>query len=80
MGCFSFQWLEQVLVWLVIIGAIVAILRLLIPWIVSMTGVPIIGQALEIILWAIIAIYVIYFIFALLGCLGGGLPTFPHAR
>ncbi len=38
--------------------------------------------AINIVLWAVIAIFVIYFIFALISCLmsagGGGLPLFPH--
>lgn len=81
MGCFTLAWLQQVLVWLVVVAAVVAILRLLIPWITSITF-PIVGQALEIILWAVLAIVAIYIIFALLSCLlgmGGGLrlPPFP---
>lgn len=75
MGCFSLAWLQQILVWLVIVAAIVAIIRLLIPWITSITF-PIVGQALEIVLWAVLAIIAIYIIFALLSCLvgmGGGL-------
>jgi hypothetical protein len=77
--CFSLEWLEQLLVWLVIVCAIIAILRLLLPWIASALGIPIIAQAIQIVLWAVIAIFVIYFCFALIGCLaGGGLPLFPH--
>lgn len=75
MGCFSLAWLEQVLVWLVIIAAIVAIIRLLIPWISSILW-PIVGQVIEIVLWAFLAIITIYIVFALLSCLvgmGGGL-------
>lgn len=79
MGCFSLAWLEQMLIWLVIASAIVACIRLLIPWVTSVTF-PIVGQVLEIILWAVIAIIAIYIIFGLLSCLigmGGGLhlPT-----
>lgn len=75
MSCFSLLWLEQMLIWLVIASAVIAIVRLVIPWITSITF-PIIGQVLEIVLWAIIAIIAIYIIFALLSCLigmGGGL-------
>jgi hypothetical protein len=67
------------LVWLVIVAAIVAIIRLLIPWITSITF-PIVGQVLEIVLWAVLAIIAIYIIFALIGCLlgmGGGLRLPP---
>lgn len=74
-GCFSLMWLQQLLIWLVIVAAIVGILRLLIPWITSITF-PIVGQVLEIVLWAVLAIIAIYIVFALIGCLlgmGGGL-------
>lgn len=80
--CFSLSWLEQMLVWLVIVCAIVAVIRLLVPWITGVLGVPIIGQVLNIILWAVIAIVCIYIIFALLSCLlsmGGGLHL-PSTR
>jgi hypothetical protein len=71
MSCFSLPWLEQLLVWLVIVCAIVAIIRLLVPWITGMIGLPIVGQVINIILWAFLAIICIYIIFGLLGCLVG---------
>ena len=77
--CFSLGWLEQLLVWLVIVCAIVMILKLVVPWVASQLGIPIISQVLSIVLWAVIIIFVIYFCFALLSCLGGGgLPLFPR--
>jgi len=36
MSCFTLGWIEQLLVWLVIVCAIVAIIRLLVPWITEM--------------------------------------------
>ncbi len=75
MSCFSLVWLEQMLIWLVIASSIVACIQLLIPWVTSVTF-PIVGQVLNIILWAVIAIIAIYIVFALLQCLigmGGGL-------
>jgi hypothetical protein len=73
--CFSLPWLEQVLVWLVIVFAIVAILRLVIPWVLSIIGAEggIIVQILNIALWAFIAIVIIYFAFSIISCLAGGL-------
>ncbi len=82
-GCFSLGWVEQLLVWLVIVCAIIAVLRLFLPWIAAQLGLGIIVQIVNIILWAIICIYVIYFVFMLLECLvgsGGGLSLFPHSR
>jgi hypothetical protein len=72
MGCLSLAFLEQLLVWLVLASAIIACLKLLIPWITSITF-PIVGQVLMIILWAVVAIIAIYIVFALLGCLVGGI-------
>jgi hypothetical protein len=71
MGCLSLGFLEQLLVWLVIVSVVIGVLKLLIPWIASMTF-PIVGQALQIILWGVVAVIAIYIIFALLGCLTGG--------
>ncbi len=83
--CFSLSWIEQLLVWLVIIVAVVAILKLLVPFVLSQLGVAggIIGQIINIALWAFVCILVIYFAFAVIWCLlgsGGGLPLFPHGR
>jgi hypothetical protein len=80
MACFGLGAVEQLLVWLIIVIGIVAIIRLLVPFLDNMTGIPIIGRILEIILWVIVAIMILYVIFGLLGCLfgsGGGLhfPT-----
>ena len=69
--CFTLAWLQQLLVWLVIVCAIVAIIRLLVPWITGIIGLPIIGQVINIILWAFLAIICIYIIFGLMGCLIG---------
>ncbi len=80
MGCFSLAWIEQLCVWLVIVCAIVAIIRLLVPFLTGLIGFPIVGQIINIALWAFVAILVIYIVFALLSCLlggGMGLPRFP---
>ena len=79
--CFSLAWIEQLLIWLVIVVAIVALLKLLLPFILNQLGVAggIIMQAINIVIWAVILIFVIYFVFALIACLGGGgLPLFPR--
>lgn len=80
--CFSLGWIEQLLIWLVIIVAVVALLRLVVPWVLGMLGVDggIIMQAINIVVWAVIAIAVIYFVFAMISCLlsMGGLPLLPH--
>jgi hypothetical protein len=76
MSCLSLSFLQQLIIWVIVIAAIVAVIRLLIPHLDSLTGVPIIGRVLEIVLWVVVAIMVVYLIFGLLGCLlgsGGGL-------
>lgn len=77
--CFSMQWIESLIVWLIIVGAVVAILRLLLPWVAAQLGIPIVAQVIGIVLWAVVAIAVVYFCFALISCLGGmPMPLFPH--
>lgn len=81
--CFSMQWIMQLLIWAVIVIAIICILKLLIPYILSALGGGggIIMAIINILLWAIIAIFVIYFAFAVISCLmsmGGGMPLMPH--
>jgi hypothetical protein len=82
--CFSLEWVETLLIWIVIICAIIALLRLVLPWVFSAFGVAIPGiiiQAINIFIWAVVAILVIIFIFTLISCLlsmGGSLSLFPR--
>jgi len=73
MACFSLQWLEQLLIWLVIVCAVVGILRLLVPFILAQLGAggSIIMAAINIVMWAVICIFVIMVCFSLIQCLGG---------
>ena len=77
--CFSMAWLLQTLIWLIIIGAVVAIFRLLLPFVLGWFGTAgtVIMAAINILIWAIVAIAAITFIFQLISCLfslGGGMP------
>lgn len=86
--CFSLQWFEQLLIVLVIVAAVVAILKILVPYVIlklgwseAGEGVGIVVAVLRIVVWAVIVIFVIYFCFAMISCLlsyGGGLPLLPH--
>lgn len=81
--CFSLAWIQQLCVWLIVVFAVVAIIRLLVPYLTGLIGVPIIAQIINIVLWAFVAIMIVYIVFALLGCLlgaGGGLLHFPTGR
>jgi hypothetical protein len=77
MSCFSLAWIEQLLIWLVIVAAVVAIIKLLIPFVTSMLGGAgsTIAAVLNIILWAVIAIVVISICFSLISCLLGGVGS-----
>ena len=77
--CFSIPWIEQLLVWLEIVCAIIMILRLLLPWIAGQLGIPIVAQVINIVLWAVVVCFVIYFCFALIECLAGsGVGLLPR--
>ena len=71
MTCLSLGFVEQLLIWLIVVIAVVAVIKLLIPFVDGLTGYAIIGQIISILLWAIVAIMIVYVIFALLGCLLG---------
>ncbi len=77
--CFSLQWLANLLIWIVIVCAVVALVRLLIAFVLPHLGIgaPILDfiiKALWIVLWAIICIAAIVFIFDLISCLGPSMP------
>lgn len=81
--CFSLQWLGQVLVWLIVIGAVVAIIKLILPLALGWLGNPggIVLRIIEIVLWAIVAIFVVWFAIDMISCLlgaGGGLHLPRH--
>jgi hypothetical protein len=73
--CFSLGSIESLLIWLVVICAAIAIIKLLlIPLVLAPMGQPgtVIIQIVNIIVWVIVAIAVIYIVFDLLACLVGG--------
>ncbi len=79
MGCFDIYWFGQVLIWLVIVLGIVALVKLLLPRVLAALGVDgaIIIAAINIVMWVVVTIFIIYFIIDLIACLGGGLRL-PH--
>lgn len=79
--CFSLGWIEELCIWLIVVIAVVSVIRLLVPYLTGLIGVPLIGQIINIVLWAVVAIMCVYIIFALLACLlgaGGGLMHLPR--
>jgi hypothetical protein len=82
--CFSLAWFAQALIWLIVIVAIMAIVKILVPWILSKLGGVDTGPLMAIInivFWAFIAIAIVYFAVMLIGCLLGevhGPLSFPR--
>ena len=79
MACFSWPWFENFLIWLAVIIFIVAVAKLVIPWLLSMVGTPpgggLITTLIQYIIWLVVAIAVIVFVFRMLECVG--LPHLP---
>jgi len=71
--CFGFGWIEHFLIWLVVVGAVVAILKILVPLALSQLGVAgdVVLRIISIIVWAIVVIAIIYLAFGLITCLPG---------
>jgi hypothetical protein len=81
--CFSLEWVGQLLIWLVVICAFIAIVRVLLPRIVGQLGEPatLIMTIVNIVMWAAILIFIIIVLVNLFSCLigGGGFHTaLPH--
>lgn len=80
MACFGLDWIERLCIFLVILFALIAIIKLLLP-LITMT--PVVAQIITIILWAAVSIFIIMIIFTLLSCMfsGGGMGNIgllPH--
>lgn len=83
MSCFPFATILAVLIWCIVIGAVLAILRLLIAFVLPRLGigaeiVSLFVQVFMIILWAVIAIAVITIIGEAIICLIGMAPSIGH--
>jgi len=78
--CFSIEWIKDFLIWLVVLGAVVAVVRLFLPRVLAPFGEAgaMVLQVLTIIVWAIVLIAIIVFAFQLLSCLGG--VSMPRLR
>ena len=75
MACLSLAAIEHWLIWLVAVGAVVAVIWLLVNFIVPRVIGPLgevgalVVQVLRIIFWAVVLIFVIILVFQLLSCL-----------
>ena len=76
--CLSMGWLQSLLINLVILVAIIAIIRLFVPLLAGLIDSlaagwgSVIAQIINIVLWAIVVIFIIYLVFGLISCLLGG--------
>ncbi len=74
--CFSITAILLLLVWIVVICAVVAILRLLLPYVLGWLGVggDLVLRVINILIAAIVIIAIIYLVIDVLSCLGSGVP------
>ena len=72
MACFSLAWLEQLLIWIVVVCVVVGIFKLVVPWLLSLFGGPpgggMVFTIISYIIWGLVAIALIIFVFDLLQC------------
>jgi hypothetical protein len=71
MGCFSLSAVEHLLIWLVVLCAVVAFVRLVMPAVFAQLGQPgsVVIGALNIVMWAVVCVVLIIVVFDLLSCL-----------
>ncbi len=73
--CFSLAAIENFLIWLVVVCVIVGVLKILVPWILSLAGFGVdstVSRIINIIVLGIVIVGVIIVVFWLLECLLGG--------
>jgi uncharacterized membrane protein len=83
MQCFSLEGIKNFIIWFIVVCAVVAILRLILPILLGWLGVvisPFIMRIINIILVAVVLIFLVVILFNLAECaLGGGLGfATPH--
>lgn len=83
MACMSVAFFFSLMIWLVVVGAIYAIIKLVVPAVLANFGGPgtLLAQAINIILWAVLLVTVLLLIWDLVECLVGGglrLPSLPR--
>lgn len=80
MGCFSLAFWEQVCILIVVAIAIYRLWNLLAGFLMQFLP-SVVVSIIQIVIWLIIAIFVIHVIFGLIGCLFGGAGLhFPTIR
>ncbi len=70
--CFSLGWIEDLAIELIILFAVVALIKLLlVPYVLAPIGAggTTLIRAVDIIVWCVVAVFVVMLIFGLLRCL-----------
>jgi hypothetical protein len=84
MSCFSLAWIEQLLFWLVAVIVLVAIFKLLVPYLLGIFGGPpgggVVFTILGYLLWGLVAVFCIVIAFDLLACIWPSGPSFRLGR
>lgn len=70
MACLTLGFLENILVWIVVLAVMIGVINLLVPWVMGLVGVSLgpLPAILRLIVMGIIGVAVIYFVFDLLRC------------
>lgn len=75
MQCFSLAWVEQLLIWLVVLCVLIGIAKVVLPMILGLFGSPpgggVVMTIINYVLWGIAAIFVIIIVFDLISCVIG---------
>ncbi len=70
--CFTLMWLRDLFIFFIVAGGIYALIMLLLPLVTQwFPGSGTIVAALRIVLWVILACWIVYFVFDLIQCLAG---------
>lgn len=83
--CFGLEWFEDVLIWIIVVCAVVALLKLLVGFVLPKLGmagevVAFLVAAIRIVIWTIICIALVIFVFDLIACLLPAMHGFPRLR
>lgn len=88
--CFNGAWWLQLFIYVILVCAAIAILRIIVPYVFSKMrpsaevaeGIGVVTQVLRVVVWAIVIIFVLYLCYALWECLVGfsGGSLLPRVR
>jgi hypothetical protein len=79
--CFGLAWIENLLLWIIGVAVVIAVLKVLVPLVFGLLGIPLGGavmQIINIIIVGILLTALVIIVFDLLGCvLGSGHGLLP---